>query len=95
MRCGGRGEGGDGGGGESSEGCVEEMRDGDGTELARNALLNGFRNLRPVTVHDFEQAVSFCVGDTQQSLPGRLMRQTSACHYDSSDSDSDGEDDGL
>mmetsp|Transcript_27934 Transcript_27934/g.33063 ORF Transcript_27934/g.33063 Transcript_27934/m.33063 type:complete len:95 (+) Transcript_27934:488-772(+) len=46
--------------------------DGDGTELARNALLNGFRNLRPVTVNDFEQAASFCIGDVQQSLHGRL-----------------------
>lgn len=65
--------------------------DGDGTELARNTLLNGFRNLRPVTVNDFEQAVSFCIGDVQQSLPGRLMNKSSICHYDSSDSESNGD----
>ena len=80
------------GGDESSQENAGKAKDAD--ECARNLLLKGFQNLRPVNFHDFENAVSFLLGNDQPSLANQLL--THQLHhrresYDtSSDSDSDG-----
>lgn len=57
-----------------------------GNEIARNELLNRFNNLRPVSIHDFEEAVSFWIGDGQEEMSMQMMNESGSCHYDSDSS---------
>ena len=57
-----------------------------GNEIARNELLNRFNNLRPVSIHDFEEAVSFWIGDRQEEMSMQMMNESGSCHYDSDSS---------
>ncbi len=55
-----------------------------GVEVARNELLNRFQNLRPVSIHDFELAISFWIGDGQDEMSiVRTKDALGSCHYDS------------
>jgi len=78
-----------------AESCQEEESQAseDNDDSARDALLNGFRDLRPVTLSDFERAVSFWMGIDEQSSYGnstsafRTDNQMHLCeHYDSESS---------
>lgn len=52
--------------------------------VARDALLNGFKNLRPVCLEDFENAISFWMGDSQEDIASHMtMKNNRTCHYDS------------
>lgn len=52
--------------------------------IARDALLNGFQNLRPVCVEDFQNAISFWIGDTHEDITSHMaMKSNGTCHYDS------------
>lgn len=52
--------------------------------IARDALLNGFKNLRPVCLEDFENAISFWIGDTHEDITSHMtMKSNRTCHYDS------------
>ncbi len=57
-------------------------------KIARDELLNGFKSLRPVTLKDFEEAVSFWIGDGQEQMTAHMMtnNSSSSCHYDSDSS---------
>lgn len=81
------------GGDESSQKNASKAKDGD--EVARILLLKGFQNIRAVSFHDFDDAISFLLGNEQpnvanQSLLQRLQHRNHA--YDSS-SDSNSEPD--
>jgi len=59
-----------------------------GNEMARHALMHGFRNLRPVSIHDFDEAVSFWIGDGQDQMTEQMMiHEAGVCHYDSESSE--------
>jgi len=68
----------------------DQQRANDSHQAAREALLNSFRNLRPVTSHDFEQGIAFFLGEQQSSVFGHFMKYSNENHYDSSSS-SDGD----
>ena len=52
-----------------------------GNDIARDELLNRFQNLRHVSIADFDNAVSFWIGDGQrEKMPNQIMN---VCHYDS------------
>jgi SpoVK/Ycf46/Vps4 family AAA+-type ATPase len=52
--------------------------------VARDALLNGFKNLRPVCLSDFENAISFWIGESQEDITTHMtMKNNRICHYDS------------
>lgn len=63
----------------------------DSHQAAREALLNSFANLRPVTSHDFEQGLAFFLGDQQSSAFGHFMKYSNENHYDSSSSSDEDE----
>lgn len=63
----------------------------DSVELARNELLNGFQQLRPVTLQDFQDAISFWMGDTELGY-GNIHCRSNQTHYNS---DSDDEEDAF
>lgn len=78
-----------------AESCQEEESQvsEDNDDSARDALLNGFRDLRAVTLSDFERAVSFWMGIDEQNSYGsstavfRKGAQVHLCeHYDSESS---------
>jgi len=82
------------GGDESGQG-IKEQRAVDADEAARDALMKDFRQLRPVTLVDFEDAVEFSLGNQQASSPlaGSIMQQKrKQVHYDSTSSSEDEED---
>ena len=73
----------------SADGNKETMvssNDSDGTDAARDELLNKFRKLRPVTMQDFEEAIAFWIGDGQEDMTAQMTNQAAACHYDSDSS---------
>jgi SpoVK/Ycf46/Vps4 family AAA+-type ATPase len=56
-------------------------------EMARDELLNKFQKLRPVTVEDFQEAITFWIGeDGQDQMTAQMMNEASTCHYDSDSS---------
>lgn len=57
----------------------------DTTEATRESLLNGFRNLRPVSCRDFEDGIAFFLGDAESAFHFGERHS----HYDSSDSSED------
>ena len=57
-------------------------------EITRNVLLNRFRNLRPVSIQDFEEAISFWIGDGQEQMCLKSLNRSGAYHYDSESSES-------
>ena len=61
----------------------------DSNELARDELLDRFQNLRSVTTKDFEEAISFWIGDGQEEMTAQMTNEASICHYDSDDSNAD------
>ncbi len=72
------------------ENCPKDRNCAVGDDIARNELLNGFNNLRPVSIRDFEEAVSFWIGDGQDQMTKQMMTNESGpCHYDSDSSDGD------
>jgi SpoVK/Ycf46/Vps4 family AAA+-type ATPase len=81
------------GGDESSQENAGKAKDAD--ECARNLLLKGFQDLRPVNFHDFENAVSFLLGNEQPTssvanqLPPHQLQHRRQSYDTSSDSDSD------
>ena len=66
-------------------------------EVARDALIGGFRSLRPVALEDFQAAVHFCLSGEQVGLVHTqdgafAFQRTSGGHYDSeSSSDEEGD----
>lgn len=60
----------------------------DAADATRESLLNGFRNLRPITCQDFEEGIAFFLGDAQNAF----LYGERASHYDSSDSEDEAED---
>jgi hypothetical protein len=52
-------------------------------DLAREELLNRFSNLRPVTKDDFEDAIHFWAGNSQEHIVGSDQHRFDSCHYDS------------
>lgn len=72
-------------------GGVESCQEGDHTndendDRAHELLLNSFRNLRPVSLEDFEVAISFWMGD--QSTHGSCNTHSVNGEHNSYDSDS-------
>ena len=57
-------------------------------EIARNVLLDRFRLLRPVCIDDFEEAISFWIGDGQEQLCLKSKNTSGSHHYDSDSSNS-------
>lgn len=68
---------------QSSEGKVTDA------DMTRESLLNGFRNLRPVSSRDFEDGIAFFLGAGESSLENYGNGRHS--HYDSSSDSSDEE----
>ena len=66
----------------SGAGSSEEKVAVDST--TRESLLNGFRNLRPVSSKDFEDGIAFFLGDQENEGFGEFGC-TRQVHYDSSD----------
>ena len=58
-------------------------------EIARNVLLDRFRHLRPVYIDDFEEAISFWIGDGQEQLCLKSTNTSGTHHYDSDSSNSE------
>ena len=81
------------GGDESGQG-VKERKSVDPDEQARDALMKDFRQLRPVTLADFEDAIEFWLGKQQASPPlaGSMQPRRKQVHYDSTSSSEDEED---
>jgi SpoVK/Ycf46/Vps4 family AAA+-type ATPase len=52
-------------------------------ERARNELLNSFKRLRPVGIQDFEEAISFWIGDGHGQISSQMAETCGSCHYDS------------
>lgn len=52
-------------------------------ERARNELLNSFKRLRPVGIQDFEEAISFWIGDGHGQISSQMTETCGSCHYDS------------
>ena len=65
--------------------------DSNENDAARDELLNQFSKLRPVTMQDFQEAISFWIGDGQEDMTAQMMNQAVACHYDSESSFDDDE----
>ncbi len=55
-------------------------------EIARNVLLDRFRNLRPVSMNDFEEAISFWIGDGQEQMCLKSTDTPAGTHHYDSDS---------
>ena len=70
----------------SDEEVVDQ--ENENNEIARNVLLNRFRNLRSVSIQDFEEAISFWIGDGQEQMCLKGMNRSGAYHYDSDSSES-------
>mmetsp|Transcript_9413 Transcript_9413/g.17091 ORF Transcript_9413/g.17091 Transcript_9413/m.17091 type:complete len:109 (-) Transcript_9413:703-1029(-) len=79
------------GGDESAQGVKQKPLDAD--EQARAALMKDFRQLRPVTLADFEDAVEFWLGNQHQGtsspLSGSIQPKRKQVHYDSESSSED------
>lgn len=82
------------GGDESAQGVKQKPMDAD--EQARDALMKNFRQLRPVTLADFEDAVEFWLGNQHQAtsspLSGSMQPKRKQVHYDSESSSEDEQD---
>lgn len=52
-------------------------------DLAREELLNRFSNLRPVTKDDFDDAIHFWAGNSQEHIVACDQNRFDSCHYDS------------
>ena len=81
------------GGDESGQGIKQKAVDAD--EEARDALMRDFRQLRPVTLEDFEDAVEFWLGNQHQAtstLAGSIQQKRKHVHYDSDSSSEDEQD---
>jgi SpoVK/Ycf46/Vps4 family AAA+-type ATPase len=82
------------GGDESAQGVKQKPLDAD--EQARAALMKDFRQLRPVTLADFEDAVEFWLGHQHQGtsspLSGSMQPKRKQVHYDSESSSEDEQD---
>jgi SpoVK/Ycf46/Vps4 family AAA+-type ATPase len=75
----------------SSQSLDQKQVDEDANVATREALLNSFRNLRPVSCKDFENGIAFFLGEQQESAAFGFGSGNKHSHYDSSD-DSDNED---
>jgi len=67
----------------------EKSTSNDIDEAARESLLSSFRNLRPVSLGDFERAVAFWMGHGQQAGGCHFGQQSQQVHYDSDTSSDD------
>lgn len=77
------------GGDESSQ---EASKTKDENDVAREVLLKGFQDLRPVSMADFEKGIAFFLGNHEPEGNGISRRVKDETHYDSSSSsDSDAE----
>lgn len=57
---------------------------------ARDMLLKGFQDLRPVSLKDFDDAISFWIGDGQDDIASRIRKDCSrSFHYDSDSTEND------
>lgn len=81
------------GGDESGQG-IKQQKSVDADEEARETLMRDFRQLRPVTLVDFEDAIEFWLGNQRASSPlsGSMQQKHKQVHYDSTSS-SEEEDD--
>ncbi|KAL7488828.1 hypothetical protein ACHAW6_014423 [Cyclotella cf. meneghiniana] len=69
----------------SSEGKNDNAED-----MTRESLLNGFRNLRPVSCKDFEDGIAFFLGEQEnENVFEHFGGGSRLSHYDSSDSSDD------
>ncbi|KAL7427648.1 hypothetical protein ACHAXH_002301 [Discostella pseudostelligera] len=76
-------------GGDSSQ-MQELKRVEDAQNATREALLNNFRTLRPVSAVDFEDGIAFFLGDQRDSsASGQFGSKNKQLHYDSSSSSDD------
>lgn len=55
----------------------------DVNDMARDKLLRGFMKLRPVNMKDFEEAITFWVGDDQEEMMPSMSKKSAVTHYDS------------
>jgi len=73
----------------SGAGSSEEKND-NAVDTTRESLLNGFRNLRPVSCKDFEDGIAFFLGEQEnENVFGHFGGGSRLSHYDSSDSSED------
>jgi SpoVK/Ycf46/Vps4 family AAA+-type ATPase len=78
--------------GQSQEQSCEFSGNMDANEMARDKLLHGFTKLRPVEMNDFEEAITFWVGDCaddQEEMMPTMYKKSAAAHYDSESTSSD------
>ncbi|KAL7460191.1 hypothetical protein ACHAXS_000654 [Conticribra weissflogii] len=72
--------------GSDSSQAQAQQRTIDANKAAREALLNSFRNLRPVSSQDFEHGIAFFLGEQENTALGQFMKYSNDNHYDSSSS---------